>query len=327
MFPIRDTIRSKNFPLVNSLLIAANVVLFLIELSYGDMLNEFIFRYGLVPARYSIAEISAHFTAAELVFPFFSFMFLHGGFWHILGNMWFLYIFGDNIEDSLGSARYLIFYFLCGWISAATHIVLNPESQIPTIGASGAIAGVMGAYSVMFPRSRIITLIPILFIPYFVEIPAVFFLGLWFFLQFIGASVTDAHVSGIAWGAHVGGFIAGVVLAKILTWMPGSGVTKRLRRLTARQSTPRFHIADAVQYAGEPDLHGTITITPKEARNGARKLVSIPDGSGSKKRLFFVKIPPGIREGARLRMEGMGKTSGENFRGDVYFYIRIADQN
>ncbi len=178
MIPLRDTTRSRNYPAVNTALIAANGLLFLVQLAQGPQQDAFIYTYGLVPARYSVPHVAAYFTSFQQALALLSFMFLHGGFWHLLGNMWSLYIFGDNVEDRLGPFRYLLFYLLCGWASGLFHLFLNWQSPVPTIGASGAIAGVMGAYLLLYPRSKILTLIPIFFIPYFIEIPAFFFLGL-----------------------------------------------------------------------------------------------------------------------------------------------------
>ena len=188
MIPIRDIIPSKNYPIANNCIIGINVVLYLVELSYGAHLDRFIYTYGLVPARYSIPHISSYFTSTQNIFSILSFMFLHGGFFHLLGNMWSLYIFGDNVEDRLGSFRYIVFYLLCGITSGLSHLIVNVHSNVPTIGASGAIAGVMGAYLILHPNSKILTLIPILFIPWFIEVPAFIFLGLWFVLQFINAA-------------------------------------------------------------------------------------------------------------------------------------------
>jgi len=324
MFPIRDTIRSSHFPIVNTALIGINIFVFFIELLYPGNLNEFIMRYGLVPARYTIPEIAEHFTSGEQIMSLFTFMFLHGGFWHILGNMWFLYIFGDNVEDSLGSVHYLLFYLLCGWASGLAHLATNLDSQMPTIGASGAIAGVMGAYFILYPRSRIVTLIPILFIPYFAEIPAVFFLGFWLLIQFLSASAADVQASGIAWWAHIGGFIVGAVLVKIVTWIPGFGLNHRVRRYTARESTPRLQVAETFAYEGDPNLYGTVVISPREAENGARKMVGLP-GTG-RKRLFFVDIPPGVTRGTRLRLPGAGRKDGAVRSGDVYLDVVIQDE-
>ncbi|RPI74839.1 MAG: rhomboid family intramembrane serine protease, partial [Desulfobacteraceae bacterium] len=197
MLPIRDTLRSQNHPVVNWTLIGLNVLVFLIELLQGRHLEPFIYTYGLVPARYSLPEIAIHFTFGQQLLALFSFMFLHGGFWHLIGNMWSLYIFGDNVEDRLGHFRYLLFYLLCGWGSGLAHLVLNWQSAMPTIGASGAIAGIMGGYFILYPKSKILTLIPIFIIPFFFEIPAFVFLGLWFLMQFISAAGATAHSSGI----------------------------------------------------------------------------------------------------------------------------------
>ncbi|CAB1081952.1 FIG056164: rhomboid family serine protease [Olavius algarvensis Delta 1 endosymbiont] len=169
MIPLRDTTPAKNVPVVNYTLIGINVVVFLIQMSQGAEWDRFVFTYGLVPARYSIPQLSDYFSAQQQVIAFVTFMFLHGGFWHLLGNMWSLYIFGDNVEDRLGPPGYLVFYLICGIASGVSHLVLNLHSNLPTIGASGAIAGVMGAYLILHPRSKILTLIPIFFIPYFIE--------------------------------------------------------------------------------------------------------------------------------------------------------------
>lgn len=221
MIPIRDTIRSETYPIINYVLIALNILAFFVEQSQGRNLNEFIFTYGLVPARYSMPRISAYFTTGQQVIPFLTFMFMHGGFFHILGNMWFLYIFGDNVEDRLGHFRYLAFYLLCGLASGISHLVLNWTSQIPTIGASGAIAGVMGAYFILYPKAKVLTLVPIFFFIQFVEIPAFLFLGFWILFQFLSAATSSAQAGGIAWWAHVGGFIFGIIFLKLFQRLPG----------------------------------------------------------------------------------------------------------
>jgi membrane associated rhomboid family serine protease len=219
LIPIRDTIRSETYPITNYVLIALNILAFFVEQSLGRNLNEFIFTYGLVPARYSIPQISAHFTTGQQVIAFLTFMFLHGGFFHLLGNMWFLYIFGDNVEDRLGHFRYLAFYLLCGLASGISHLFLNWTSQIPTIGASGAIAGVMGAYFILYPRAKVLTLVPIFFFLHFIKIPAFVFLGFWIFFQFLSAAFS-AQTGGIAWWAHIGGFIFGIIFLKLFQLLP-----------------------------------------------------------------------------------------------------------
>lgn len=325
MIPIRDTVPSKYYPVVNTTLIVINIMVFLVEMAHVHELDRFIFVYGLVPARYTVPDVAVHFDFIQQAFAFFSFMFLHGGFWHIVGNMWFLYIFGDNVEDRLGHFRYLIFYLLCGWASGLTHLVFNWYSQVPTIGASGAVAGVMGAYFILYPRSRVLTLIPIIFIPYFVEIPAAFFLAVWFLFQFLSAALSGGQASGIAWWAHIGGFIFGIVLLKLFLMVPETGVSRSLRKSTRKSGTPRLHMVKPARGGNKYDLRGTITITRREARNGAKKMINIP--WGSQKKIFVVTIPPGIKEGATLKLGGIGKRIDEERRGDVYLNVIIQSES
>jgi len=215
MIPLRDTIRSTSYPVVNIMIIAINILFFIVELSQGSELDRFIYTYGLVPARYTSPTVSSQFTFYQQMFSLLSFMFIHGGLFHLIGNLWSLFIFGDNVEDRLGPIKYFLFYMLCGVSSGLFHLAVNWNSPIPTIGASGAIAGVMGAYMILYPKSKILTLIPIfLFFP-IVEIPAVFFLGLWFVFQFFSAA-SMAGKGGIAWWAHIGGFIFGIIFLKLL---------------------------------------------------------------------------------------------------------------
>jgi membrane associated rhomboid family serine protease len=225
MIPIRDTIPARSYPVVTHTLIGICVGIYLLEMAQGPGLEKFIYVYGLVPARYSIPHVSSYFSTLQQMFSLISFMFLHGGFWHLLGNMWFLYIFGDNVEDRLGSLRYLCFYLTCGITSGLFHLMFNFHSNMPTIGASGAIAGVMGAYLMLYPHSRILTLIPIIIIPWFIEIPAYFFLGFWIFLQFINAAGSQANTAGIAWWAHIGGFAFGAIFLKAFMALPATGVS------------------------------------------------------------------------------------------------------
>jgi membrane associated rhomboid family serine protease len=204
MIPLRDTIPSSRVPVVNYLLIVANVVVFMYELSLGDeqRLNAFLFAYGLVPRE---------FTFWRLVTS----MFLHGGIAHLLGNMLFLYIFGDNVEDRLGHGRYIAFYLLCGAAAGSAQALTNPDSGLPMVGASGAIAGVLGAYLLFFPRARVVTLVFLFLFIFRAEVPAVFFLALWFVMQLGSgfATLGRASAGGVAFWAHVGGFIAGMILA------------------------------------------------------------------------------------------------------------------
>lgn len=321
MIPIRDTIPSKHYPVVNHTIIGINVVIYLFEMSQGADLNRFIYIYGLVPARYSVPQIASYFSTGQQLFSLFSFMFLHGGFFHLLGNMWFLYIFGDNIEDRLGPFRYIAFYLLCGITSGLSHLVLNFHSNMPTIGASGAIAGVMGAYLILHPHAKILTLIPIIIIPWFIEIPAFFFLGLWFVLQFLNATGSHGGAGGIAWWAHIGGFVFGIVFLKILVALPETGMTDRMRRVTAKRKTHRLQVIRPVGPGKDPHLYGTISVTSFEALAGTKKLVNIP--WGFQKRIVKVIVPPGVKGGSKLRLKGLGKTTSDGQRGDLYLKVAI----
>ncbi len=321
MIPIRGTVPSRHYPVINTVIIVANILFYMVEMSQGEALNRFIYTYGLVPARYSMLQIAAHFTFFQQIFSLVSFMFLHGSFWHLAGNMWFLYIFGDNVEDRVGHLRYLFFYLLCGISSGVAHLFFNLDSAMPTIGASGAIAGVMGAYFILYPKARIVTLIPIIFIPYFVELPAAIFLGIWLFIQFISAALTNVNAGGIAWWAHIGGFIFGAVFLKIFLLLPQQGIPRTLSGATVRRSTPRLHISRPIPQMGESDLFDVIYITPEEAARGARKLISIP--FGYQKKTVMVRIPPGIRDGAKLRLEGMGMKKDGGQRGDLYLQVSV----
>lgn len=300
------------------LIIAVNVFLYLVELAQGPALDQFILTYGLIPARYTVPEISSYFTPGQQFIALSSFMFLHGSFWHLLGNMWSLHIFGDNVEDRLGPIRYLLFYLCCGWVSGFAHLLTNWNSQVPTIGASGAIAGVMGAYLLLYPRARILTLIPILIIPYFVEIPAFFFLGFWFFLQFLSAMGSSGQAGGIAWFAHIGGFLFGMALLKVFSGIPALGMTRHVRR--KREKTPRLHLIKSAG-AAIGDLHDRIIISPMEARMGTRKIISVP--WGLQRKLIRVSVPPGISHGAVLRLPGVGSPDGDGERRDIYLEVLI----
>jgi len=203
MIPLRDIIPSRTTPVVTISLIAINVLVFLYELSLGRAVDAFTLYWGLVPAAFSWVAV---FTS----------MFLHGGLLHVAGNMLYLWIFGDNVEDRMGHGRFLVFYLLCGVAAALAQTITVPDSVVPMVGASGAIAGVMGAYFVLYPRSRIVTLIPIFFFFQIVEVPAIFFLGIWFLMQFVSgvgsivSAVGGAPGGGIAFWAHIAGFVAGI---------------------------------------------------------------------------------------------------------------------
>ncbi len=323
MIPLRDTTPTRNYPIVNTTIIGINVVVYFIQLLQSAEIDKFIYIYGLVPARYSVPQIAQYFTTGQQVFSLVSFMFLHGGFWHILGNMWSLYIFGDNVEDRLGPIRYALFYLLCGIASGLSHMMLNLHSNLPTIGASGAIAGVMGAYFLLHPRSKILTLIPIFFIPYFINIPAFVFLGLWFLLQFINAAGSQGLGGGIAWWAHIGGFIFGMLFLKLFSLLPDTGASNRLRQFTAKKKTPRLQVIRPAGSGNDQHLYGLIKITPYEAAKGTRKLVNIP--RGFQKKMFNVKVPAGIQEGNVLRLKGLGQGMRSGEIGDLYLKITIED--
>ena len=204
MIPLRDVIPSRTTPYVTIGLIAVNALVFLYEMTLGDpRLEEFIIYFGLVPAAFSWVAVLTS-------------MFLHGGFLHVGGNMLFLWIFGDNVEDRMGLGRFLVFYLLCGAAAALAQTAMSPDSVVPMVGASGAVAGIMGAYFVLYPHSRIVTLIPLFVFFHVMEVPALVFLGLWFVLQFISgvgsiaAATGGEPAGGIAFWAHVAGFVAGV---------------------------------------------------------------------------------------------------------------------
>jgi len=218
MIPIRDTIRSRTTPFVTIGLIAVNAFFFLQELRFGPELDRLVEVFGFIPARFvSWTELGGAPLDPWRFIPLFTSMFLHGGWAHIAGNMLYLWVFGDNVEDSFGHFRFLLFYLLSGAIAALTLAFFSPGSTVPTVGASGAIAGVLGAYFVMFPRSRILTLVPLFFIPWFVQIPALFYLGFWFLMQLLNGtmelSARAGMAGGVAWWAHAGGFVAGIVLS------------------------------------------------------------------------------------------------------------------
>lgn len=227
MFPIKDTIPSKGTPYVVYAIIAINSIIFAYEAGLGLITNpqsrkviELFYNYGMVPAFYSGDELAISLfgqsmTLGEKLLPLFSSMFLHGGIMHFLGNMWVLWIFGDNVEDWFGHFWFILFYLAGGLVAGLAHMVFNLDSTIPTVGASGAIAAVMGAYFILFPKARVVTAIPIIFFLYFMELPAYVFLGFWFLIQFMSGTVGGA--SSVAWWAHIGGFVFGAALIYLKT--------------------------------------------------------------------------------------------------------------
>ncbi|HEY2109373.1 MAG TPA: rhomboid family intramembrane serine protease [Candidatus Acidoferrales bacterium] len=210
----------RSVPMVTILLIVVNVLVFCYQISLSNAANDaFIRTFGMVPLKMKLALAGSHYTLLEAFLPLITCMFLHGGFLHILGNMWFLWIFGGAVEDRMSPISYLLFYFICGIGSGLAQALFGWGSNLPSIGASGAISGVLGAYVVFFPSSRILTLVPLFVFFFTVQIPAIVFIGLWFAVQFLsGVSSLSvrggASMGGVAWWAHVGGFVLGALLAK-----------------------------------------------------------------------------------------------------------------
>lgn len=238
MIPLRDNIPSRTTPFIGYVVIAICVIVFLFQRQRPEMTEQF----GMIPARISnpsqpveVLDQKVRRTpqgpelvrfkrpAAESPVPawltMFTCIFLHGGWLHIIGNLWFLYVFGDNVEDRFGHVEFVLVYVGCGLAASAAHYLANPESTMPTIGASGAIAGVMGAYFVLYPRAQVLTLVPIFIIFYTLVLPAPIFLGIWFLFQFFEGTMSlhAGQQTGVAWWAHIGGFAAGAAVA----WLTG----------------------------------------------------------------------------------------------------------
>ncbi len=240
MLPLKDDAPRITTPYITWFLLVANVLVFLFELTIrgSGNLNQFMMQFGIVPAKINVMLTHGgtvpyslvyklglrHVSWADVLLPILTSMFLHGGWWHVISNMWALWIFGDNVEDHLGHGLYLLFYLLSGIAGALVHVIFNINSTLPTVGASGAIAGVMGAYFVLFPSARVLTLVPFIFV-FFVWLPAWIFVGYWFIVQFLsGAAMaiaaTSQNDSGVAVWAHVGGFLAGIALIKLFPSRP-----------------------------------------------------------------------------------------------------------
>ncbi len=218
--PLNDHIRRQTFWIATLALIVINTAVFVYELMLGAHINQFIFIFGLIPARYTTPHGIIISSWAGFLIPTFASMFIHGGWLHLIGNMLFLFVFGRSVEDRYGHGRFLAIYFLSGFGAAVTHIVFNVGSHVPTIGASGAIAGILGAYLISFPTARITTLIPLFFFFWTVRLPAVLVLLYWFLIQFVAGfqmlAIESATHTGVAWWAHVGGFLLGVILALVV---------------------------------------------------------------------------------------------------------------
>lgn len=217
MLPLRDVNPTRHFPLMTIILIAVNVLVFLYELILGPQVEGFVQSWAIIPYEITHGVDLPPASIQPIYLTLITAMFLHGGFVHIAGNMLFLWIFGNNIEDAMGSLRFLVFYLLCGLAAAFAQIAVGPNSDIPNIGASGAIAGVLGAYLLLFPRAEVQTLVFLGFFVRLVRLPALLFLGLWFVLQLFSgvAGLGMEATGGVAWFAHIGGFIAGIVLINL----------------------------------------------------------------------------------------------------------------
>src|SRR3984957_533497 len=221
MIPLKNMMVRRSVPAVTIVLIIVNVLAFCYQISLSNATNDALIRtFGLVPLKMKLALEGGPYSLVEAFLPLVTCMFLHGGFLHILGNMWFLWIFGGPVEDRLGPIQYLLFYFVCGIGSGMAQAVFSWGSNLPSIGASGAISGVLGAYVVFFPSSRILTLVPLFVFFFTAQIPAIIFIGLWFAIQFLSgvsslSTQGGASMGGVAWWAHVGGFVLGALLAKV----------------------------------------------------------------------------------------------------------------
>jgi membrane associated rhomboid family serine protease len=220
MFPLRDNVPSSRFPVVTVALIIVNTIVFMWEVAMGhEALTRFVMLNGLVPGNVTAILSGADVPARRAFLPFLSSMFLHGGWLHLIGNMWYLWIFGDNVEDRLGRLRFLFFYVVCGLVGNMGHYLFNSASGVPALGASGAIAGVLGAYAVTYPRARVVVLLPLFVFIQFIELPALLVLVFWFVLQFINgaaALVMSSETGGVAWWAHIGGFVGGILIYLML---------------------------------------------------------------------------------------------------------------
>jgi membrane associated rhomboid family serine protease len=241
MFPLRDSVPTRSVPVVTRTLILINVLVFFIELALPqEALEQVFYLFGIVSARFTHPDWAASVGfPVDTYWPLLTHQFLHGGWLHIISNMWTLWIFGDNVEDRMGPVRFGMFYLLCGVLAGLTQLLSSPHSTMPSVGASGAIAGVLGAYFLLFPTARLVVMIPILFFPFFFEIPAVLYLGVWFLSQLFSGTLALAspeRVGGIAWWAHIGGFAGGMLLFRLFV--------RRQRRLQSDEHR--------IEWAGHP---------------------------------------------------------------------------
>ncbi len=220
MIPLRDKAPSGKFPIVTILLIVVNLLVFLMEVSLGEPQLKGLFdTYGSIPLRLKLAAQGDLHQGVGFAITIVTSMFLHGGWLHLIGNMWYLWIFGDNVEGKLGRVRFLMFYLLCGAAACLAHAIVHVDSRVPTVGASGAIAGVLGAYLMLYPKAKVLTWVPVIVVGYFIEFPAIVLLGLWFLMQLLNETLALAgpgEVQSVAWTAHIGGFIAGMILVHVM---------------------------------------------------------------------------------------------------------------
>jgi membrane associated rhomboid family serine protease len=219
MFPIHDDNPTRITPYLTYVLLVACVLVFIWQISLGDARQQAVYAFGVIPSvLFATKSLPAELQILPAWLTIFSSMFLHGGWMHLIGNMLYLWVFGNNVEDSMGHGRFIVFYLLCGLFAAMTQAVLNPASEIPMIGASGAISGVLGAYLLLHPHARILVVIPIGILIYTPWIAAYWVLGFWFVLQILNSLVSASDTGGVAYGAHLGGFVAGMILIPLFKY-------------------------------------------------------------------------------------------------------------
>ncbi|MBT8129254.1 MAG: rhomboid family intramembrane serine protease [Gammaproteobacteria bacterium] len=219
MFPIHDDNPTRITPYVTYLILAACILVFIWQLSLGDGVQLAVYSFGVIPSvLFESKSLPAELAVLPAWMTIFTSMFLHGGWMHLIGNMLYLWVFGNNVEDAMGHGRFIVFYLCCGLLAALTQAAFDPQSEIPMIGASGAISGVLGAYLLLHPHARILVIVPIGFIVYTPWIAAYWVLGFWFILQLINSMLSASEVGGVAYGAHLGGFVAGMLLIPLFKY-------------------------------------------------------------------------------------------------------------
>ena len=219
MFPVHDDNPTKITPYVTYVILAACVLVFIWQISLGDAVQQAVYSFGVIPSvLFASKSLPAELEVLPAWLTIFSSMFLHGGWMHLIGNMLYLWVFGNNVEDAMGHRRFIVFYLACGLLAALTQAVFDPRSEIPMIGASGAISGVLGAYLLLHPHARILVVIPIGILIYTPWIAAYWVLGFWFILQLINSLVSASETGGVAYGAHLGGFVAGMLLIPLFKY-------------------------------------------------------------------------------------------------------------